>query len=183
MRSAFRNKLTKYMNEHNPDQAALTWQAKEELIRSYTEKEQDLAQNLERKEKLLDDQRKKLRALKRYARQLKYLAEDWAPLGQPLPEILTMPPPVSLDDDEDDDYLRRQQSEIDRLKNRNRNLEDDMRRVGDRNYGGQGMGSGMGGGVPVNNSYKNQQTSVSHSMHDKTYGQDMGVGSYNMSVG
>jgi len=25
MRSAYRNKLTKYMNEHNPDQAALTW--------------------------------------------------------------------------------------------------------------------------------------------------------------
>jgi len=39
MRSAYRNKLTKYMNEHNPDQSALTWQAKEELIRSYTEKE------------------------------------------------------------------------------------------------------------------------------------------------
>lgn len=43
-----------------------------------------------------------------------------------------MPPPVSLDDDEDDDYLRRQQSEIDRLKNRNRNLEEDMRRGGDK---------------------------------------------------
>jgi len=43
MRSAYRNKLTKYMNENNPDQAALTWQAKEELIRSYTEKEQDMS--------------------------------------------------------------------------------------------------------------------------------------------
>lgn len=42
-----------------------------------------------------------------------------------------MPPPVSLDDDEDDDYLRRQQSEIDRLKNRNRNLEDDVRKFTD----------------------------------------------------
>lgn len=83
---------------------------------------------LDRKEKLIDDLRKKLRALKRYTRQLKYLAEDWAPLGQPLPEILTMPPPVNLEDDEDDDYLRRQQSEIDRLKNRNRNLEEDLRR-------------------------------------------------------
>lgn len=25
MRSAYRNKLTKYMNENNPDQAGLTW--------------------------------------------------------------------------------------------------------------------------------------------------------------
>ncbi|CDW90229.1 kinesin-like protein [Stylonychia lemnae] len=131
MRSAYRNKLTKYMNEHNPDQAALTWQAKEELIRSYTEKEQDYAQALDRKEKTIEDLRKKLRALKRYARQLKYLAEDWAPLGQPLPEILTMPPPISLEDDDDDDYLRRQQTELDRVKNRNRNLEEDLRRLTD----------------------------------------------------
>lgn len=42
-----------------------------------------------------------------------------------------MPPPVSLDDDDDDDYLRRQQTELDRLKNRNRNLEEDMRRLTD----------------------------------------------------
>jgi hypothetical protein len=40
-----------------------------------------LQQGLDRKDKLVDDQRRKLRALKRYARQLKYLAEDWAPLG------------------------------------------------------------------------------------------------------
>ena len=81
MRSAYRNKLTKYMNDHNPDQSALTWQAKEELIRSYTEKEQDASQNIERKDKTIDDLRRKLRALKRYARSLKYLSEDWAPLG------------------------------------------------------------------------------------------------------
>lgn len=43
-----------------------------------------------------------------------------------------MPPPVSLDDDDDDDYLRRQQSELDKVKNRNRNLEEDLRRLGDR---------------------------------------------------
>lgn len=68
MRSAYRNKLTKYMNENNPDQAALTWQAKEELIRSYTEKEQDLQMSIERKDKIIEDLRKKMRALKRYAR-------------------------------------------------------------------------------------------------------------------
>jgi hypothetical protein len=41
MRSAFRNKLTKYMGENNPDSAAVSWSAKEELIRNYTEKEVD----------------------------------------------------------------------------------------------------------------------------------------------
>lgn len=80
---------------------------------------------------MIEESRKKIRALKRYARQLKYQAEDWAPPGEPLPDILTMPPPLDLEDDQDDDYLRRQQSEIDKLKNRNRNLEDDIRRLTD----------------------------------------------------
>jgi len=108
MRAASRNTLTKYLNSNNPDQSALTWQAKEELIRSYTEKERDLQQVMDRKEKVIEDQRHKLKALKRYARGLKYLAEDWAPLGQPLPEILTLPPPISLEDEDEDDYLKRQ---------------------------------------------------------------------------
>ena len=37
-------------------------------------------------------------ALKNYAKSLKYLAEDWAPPGTPLPEILLRAPPVNLDD-------------------------------------------------------------------------------------
>jgi hypothetical protein len=131
MNSAQRNTLTKYMASNNPDQSALSWQAKEELIKSYTEKERDLQQNLDRKERMIEDYRHKLKALKRYGRSLKYLAEDWAPLGQPLPEILTMPPPISLEDEDEDDYLKRQQSEIDRLKNRNRTIEEDMRRLTD----------------------------------------------------
>ena len=35
-----------------------------------------MSQTLERKDKTIEDLRRKLRALKRYARQLKYLAED-----------------------------------------------------------------------------------------------------------
>ena len=36
------------MNEHNPDSSAVTWSAKEELIRNYTEKEVEQAQRLEK---------------------------------------------------------------------------------------------------------------------------------------
>ena len=126
MRSAFRNKLTKYMNENNPDSSAVTWSAKEELIRSYTEKEVDLTQRLEKESKRLDEKYKQLRALKNYARSLKYLAEDWAPIGQPLPEVLTLPPPVSLDDEDDNEFVKQQQNEIERLKKKNRNLEEEI---------------------------------------------------------
>ena len=80
---------------------------------------------------MIEELRRKLRALKRYAREIKFLAEEWAPPGVPLPDIIALPPPMSLDDDQDDDYLRRQMSEIDRLKNRNRNLEDDFRKLAD----------------------------------------------------
>uniref|UniRef100_A0A7S3J3C3 Uncharacterized protein n=1 Tax=Euplotes harpa TaxID=151035 RepID=A0A7S3J3C3_9SPIT len=132
MRSAFRNKLTKYMNENNPDSSAVTWSAKEELIRSYTEKEVDLTKRLEKESKRIDEKYKQLRALKNYARSLKYLAEDWAPIGQPLPEVLTLPPPVTLDDEDDNEFVRQQQSEIERLKKKNRMLEEDARMGGDR---------------------------------------------------
>lgn len=40
-----------------------------------------------------------MKALKIYSKQLKYLAEDWAPVGVPLPEILVKEPPVHLDDE------------------------------------------------------------------------------------
>ena len=39
-----------------------------------------------------------MRGLKNYARQLKYLAEDWAPIGVPLPEILSKDPPTRVED-------------------------------------------------------------------------------------
>ena len=116
MRSAFRNKLTKYMNEHNPDSSAVTWSAKEELIRNYTEKEVDMSQRLEKECSKVVDKRKQLRALKNYARSLKYLAEDWAPMGQPLPEVLTMPPPIALDDEDENAFVKQQAAEIERLK-------------------------------------------------------------------
>ena len=69
-------------------------------MKTYTDKEKDNTLALERREKVIDEQRKKVRALKRYAREVKYLAEDWAPKGERLPDILVLPPPVSLDDDD-----------------------------------------------------------------------------------
>ena len=59
----------------------MAWQAKEELLRTFTDKEGELMQVLEKRERAIDEQRKKVRALKRYAREIKYLAEEWAPPG------------------------------------------------------------------------------------------------------
>jgi len=64
--------------------------------------------------------------LKNYAKSLKYLAEDWAPMGTPLPEILTKPPPTNLDD-AGPVGARVQEEEIERLRARNRQLEEQVR--------------------------------------------------------
>ncbi|TNV72957.1 hypothetical protein FGO68_gene13342 [Halteria grandinella] len=133
MRTGLRTKLQQFNKDLSTPQEkqSMAWQAKEELLRTFTDKEGEMNQVLEKRERVIDDQRKKVRALKRYAREIKYLAEEWAPPGQPLPEVISLPPPVALEDDEDDDYLRRQQTELERLKNRNRNLEDDIRKLTD----------------------------------------------------
>lgn len=69
-----------------------------------------------------------IRAMKSYARNIKYLAEDWAPLGQQLPEILYKEPPFLVNDK---DYINTpsqdQINEIERLKSRNRRLEEEVR--------------------------------------------------------
>jgi polyhydroxyalkanoate synthesis regulator phasin len=81
-----------------------------------------------------------------------------------------MPPPVNLDDDDDDEYLRRQQTELDRLKNRNRNLEEDLRRLADGrpmdHIGIQAQATGYSKGVQGSNHYMNNgmQTSIPHSV-------------------
>lgn len=65
----------------NEDRTSQKWRAKEELLRSYQEKEAQLHDALKRKEEKADELYSKLRALKRYARQLKYLGEDLSPIG------------------------------------------------------------------------------------------------------
>lgn len=66
-------------------------------------------------------------ALKNYARQLKYLAEDWAPVGVPLPDILRKEAPTQLDDENSAPLVADQNVEIDRLRKRNRRLEEELK--------------------------------------------------------
>ncbi len=109
IRTQLRTQLQKYMQEHlsAADRQSLSWQAKDELLKTFSDKEKENGEVIERRERAIEDQRKKVKALKRYGREVKYLAEDWAPRGKPVPDILALPPPVSLEDDQDDDYMRR----------------------------------------------------------------------------
>jgi hypothetical protein len=95
---------------------------------------------LRRKESKVEELFGKLRALKGYARRLKYLGEDLSPIGQPLADILTQPPPVSLDD-ENERVQSRGQSELGRLRQRNAQLEKNVADLADKQYQAQNVGT------------------------------------------
>lgn len=103
------------------------------MNRSYQEKEAQLQDALKRKEDKVDELYGKLRALKRYARQLKYLGEDLSPIGQPLADILTQQPPVSLEEEGAQEAMRdsRAGSELSRLRKRNAQLEKNVQELAD----------------------------------------------------
>ena len=103
------------------------------MNRSYQEKEAQLQDALKRKEDKVDELYGKLRALKRYARQLKYLGEDLSPIGQPLADILTQQPPVSLEEEGTQEAMRdsRAGSELSRLRKRNAQLEKNVQELAD----------------------------------------------------
>lgn len=135
VRKAYRDNLSTQAGGQNAqDQASMKYRAREEHTRSFQEKEAQLNQSIKEKDQKIDELFRSLRALKRYARQLKYLAEDLHPIGQPLPEILTQQPPVSLEDDDEDINLKRQQGEINRLRQRNQQLEENFRELADKSY-------------------------------------------------
>lgn len=116
MRGNFRNKLLKTMKEGVDSSSDRLSIAREEMVRSYNEREGELADKLN-KEKAQNEHRQKIiRGLKAYARNLKSLAEDWAPLGQPMPPILITPPPILLEDEDKTLAQKALNHEIERLR-------------------------------------------------------------------
>jgi hypothetical protein len=129
MRSSFRSKLIKAMNEGiMPDDQQLSG-AREELVRSFNEREADLSHRLNKEYARNAHLVKVIRGLRAYARSLKNLSEDWAPIGQPLPEVLTLPPPILLEDEDQTVTQKAQMHEIERLRTRSAQLEQEVKTV------------------------------------------------------
>lgn len=109
MRAVFRGKLMEFMKGAGKKGGiGYDLNARQELIRTYTEKEVDVSEKLERSLQKLKKKTVELKSLKNWSRQVKYLAEDWAPIGIPLPDILTRPPPTNLEGFDLDDHGRLQ---------------------------------------------------------------------------
>lgn len=124
MRTYYRNKFAKAMNETGDERLRL---AREEMLNSYKTRETELLYKLSQTEKKSSEHEKVLRGLRIYSRNLKSLAEDWAPLGQPLPEILIAPPPILLEEEERSLAQKAQNYEMERLRVRNSQLEQDVK--------------------------------------------------------
>ncbi|OMJ83352.1 hypothetical protein SteCoe_15755 [Stentor coeruleus] len=124
LRSYYRSKLTLVMNQIGDDRLK---NAREEMLQTYKAKEAELQHKLEGEINKNTQNSKIIRGLRVYSRNLKNLAEDWAPLGQPTPEILISPPPILLEEEEKTLAQRGQYYELERLKNRNSDLEREVK--------------------------------------------------------
>ena len=141
MDNVYRAKLMQYSMEEkaNKDKNMLGFNAREDLVRSYREKEVELIEKLDKERTVMRSMKTELVALRNYTRELKYLAEDWAPLGKPLPDVLTRPMPTG-EDGGSNPFSGAQRNasednmveENDRLKKRNSKLEEDLRRLNDQ---------------------------------------------------
>lgn len=130
MRAIYRKKLNELVSEQVRGKPGMN--AREELIRDYTEKEIQLTDKIERELKINKQIKNELLSLKSYTRQIKNLAEDWAPVGVPLPDILTAEAPLSLDNANYNSDQGELLNENDRLRKRNRKLEEEMKVIQDQ---------------------------------------------------
>ncbi len=123
MRNIYRSRLLKYVQEGEKNYL----NAREDLLRNYSEREVELLEKLDRFSVVVKNLNEEVRALRRYSLELKHLAEDWAPIGQPLPDILLQPAPIKLNFYEEKNYTNQDSSKIIRnLKDKNSRLEEEM---------------------------------------------------------
>ena len=127
MRGSLRGKLLKALNEGMHPGEEMMRAAREELVRTYNEKEVELTEKLNNELGKNAQNLKVIRGLRSYARSLKNLAEDWAPLGHPLPEVLILPPPILLDNQDTDPTTKLYKQELERVKLRNMHLEQEVK--------------------------------------------------------
>ncbi|CAG9332942.1 unnamed protein product [Blepharisma stoltei] len=127
MRANFRAKLIKTMKEGVDPLDNRVTNAREEMIRSYNEQEAELREKLNKELAESDHKNKIIRGLKAYARNLKSLAEDWAPLGQPIPQVLVAPPPILLEDEDRPIAQRALNQELEKLRIRNASLDQEVK--------------------------------------------------------
>ena len=127
MRGSLRGKLLRALNEGMHPGDEMLRVAREEMIRTYNEKEIELTEKLNNELGKNAQNLKIIRGLRSYSRSLKNLAEDWAPIGHPLPDVLTLPPPILLDNEEMDPTTKLYKQELERVKLRNINLEQEVK--------------------------------------------------------
>src|SRR3990167_525463 len=148
----YRAKLMEYAMQEkaNKDKNVLGFNAREDLVRSYREKEVELIEKLDKERTLIRTLKTELLAVKNFAREVKYVAEDYFPPGKPVPEILQRPIPSGEDgmgghQNHGPGHSMRNMAEDnmseenERLKKRNAKLEEDVRRLGEQMLAGPGF--------------------------------------------
>ena len=120
-RNGYRTAMVRNMNDGTNSYA------REEMIRNYNARENELVGQVNELIAAKASMVKTIRGLRAYARSLKNLAEDWAPVGHPLPQIMTLPPATLMEDEDIAVDLRAQLKELERLRLRNAGLEQEVK--------------------------------------------------------
>ena len=120
-RNNYRSKLIGYIEGDNNN----FLNAREDLIRNYAERESELLEKLEDRNFRIKKLKEEYKALKEYTVQIKYLAEDWMPVGAHFPEILLKREPFTLIEHKNEKNKDNYNTEK-RLRERNERLERDL---------------------------------------------------------
>lgn len=168
MRSTMREILAKNISEKNiiVDQSksqtnlqpSFNPNSKTKLIKSYTDRENELMELVSIEKAKSDNFKEKLKRMRIYGRKVRNLALDYFPVNEELPELLTKDIDLFLEEAENESVIQFLEYEIRTLRERNKKLEFENMRVNE-----QINSSSVG---PHTEARKiNNSSNVSHKIH------------------
>ena len=119
MTSSIRDFLAKNDNSSN----------KTKLIKTFTDRENELLENLGIEKAQNENLREKLKKMRTYARKARNIALDYYPSNEELPEMLTKDLNTFLEDAENESVIQFLEFEIRTLRERNKKLEFEINRL------------------------------------------------------
>jgi chromosome segregation ATPase len=127
MQSSFRDYLNN-QNEDNEDEESGS-SAKAKLMKTFTDRENQLMEDLGVQKAENENLREKLKKMRTYARKARNIALDYYPPNEELPEMLTKDLNAFFEDSENESVIQFLEFEIRSLRERNKKLEYENNRL------------------------------------------------------
>jgi hypothetical protein len=103
--------------------------SKAKLIKSYTDRENELIEQLGMEKAKTENLKEKLKKMRTFGRKLRNIALDYYPVNEELPELLTKDINIFMEDPENESVIQFLEFEIRTLRERNKKIEFEMNRL------------------------------------------------------